>query len=719
MTTAERTSDTGQLPQGLKAGARLHRRPDGSPPPSKIGVVYQVSDERIPKGPSLNRVARLLKASEPTAEWLPPLERQAIRLLGCSLPYVCTVREVGRLPHGGLYLLEDSAPDCLHTRIRKDSGLPPTVARRIARQLLVGLSALHRAEIFHGDLRPANILLTSQEADADSWIADTATGGLRYWSRDIQSENACRYSRPPRDGHRPAEPTEADDLYALGLTLAEMLGGWDANPKHDADPAQQDASSEDGEPPTIQAEVGKRLKRIGNRDPVLRKVIERLLNEGQPITAAEAVELLDAEERRTFQRQRLVGWGVALVAAVVGICLLLSLLNQVVVAKSEVDQLQTDKTNLRGDHEKAGEKLKEKHVAEVKKLEAKHRVKVTTLNEEHQVLRTEIQRLKDIIAGLPQPGPSGTDSPPPPPTDKSEQSAKHIWAQAVDTELLFREQLEAFSNIVGQEKDANIKLYLSRWHMALQKLYGTAKGRFQRKSELNRRYAAAQAKPWKAESTKALTNYLQAIDIWRRWALDSQRTFQDLEGLAKSSNKEVPNDEIANILQGWLIDYERPEKGPRTYKLRLINGKAPAGSGIARVGDIQADEDGPIPPHVWKFPTTHAYPIGPGEVSIPFTWSPDTPITVRLEEDGYSYDADLINKTVRGPLALWRLHDKGFVAQGTARLEFEIKDCPGPPPSRPRKKPVPSKPTRKPVPAKPTRKPVPSNELGPIGDMLR
>ncbi|MDE6300465.1 MAG: serine/threonine protein kinase [Muribaculaceae bacterium] len=88
--------------------------------------------------------------------------------------------------------------------------------------LLEALEAVHRAGVVHRDIKPANIMI------------DTLTGNVKiidFGCADAPEQlllkepaGTPRYQRPEYTGER---PSPADDLYALGLTLAEMAGEVD------------------------------------------------------------------------------------------------------------------------------------------------------------------------------------------------------------------------------------------------------------------------------------------------------------------------------------------------------------------------------------------------------------------------------------------------------------------------------------------------------------
>jgi serine/threonine-protein kinase len=99
--------------------------------------------------------------------------------------------------------------------------LKPGVAISVLRDCLAGLAALHAAGIVHGDVKPANIMLTrtgsAKMIDIGSAIDLRRATQRRAWSPVYASPEVL-------DG---GDNTPQSDLASLGYVLVEMLAGRD------------------------------------------------------------------------------------------------------------------------------------------------------------------------------------------------------------------------------------------------------------------------------------------------------------------------------------------------------------------------------------------------------------------------------------------------------------------------------------------------------------
>ena len=100
------------------------------------------------------------------------------------------------------------------------------------KQILKGLKVLHRNGIIHSDIKPGNIFLkkngeNEQIKIGDFGMAMLKKGGVRLNSKDIKGFTPL-YSAPEQK-NRKGTYNEKIDIYACGLILYELIGGFETN----------------------------------------------------------------------------------------------------------------------------------------------------------------------------------------------------------------------------------------------------------------------------------------------------------------------------------------------------------------------------------------------------------------------------------------------------------------------------------------------------------
>jgi len=111
------------------------------------------------------------------------------------------------------------------------NGLPKDVTAAITRQLCQGLLYLHQHGVIHRDIKPDNILITGQGRVklCDFGIAVLATHNnlTSHITTRGSFVGTLRYAAPEMVNSQQSGP--ASDIYALGMTVLEMLG-WNPFP---------------------------------------------------------------------------------------------------------------------------------------------------------------------------------------------------------------------------------------------------------------------------------------------------------------------------------------------------------------------------------------------------------------------------------------------------------------------------------------------------------
>jgi serine/threonine protein kinase len=105
--------------------------------------------------------------------------------------------------------------------IERDGPLKLSVARLVLRQILEGLTALHRAGIQHRDLKPSNILIKS-ENPFEVVLTDFGSSALATMTLLTQVHTTLAYAAPET---LTGLYSRASDYWSLGIILIEILTG--------------------------------------------------------------------------------------------------------------------------------------------------------------------------------------------------------------------------------------------------------------------------------------------------------------------------------------------------------------------------------------------------------------------------------------------------------------------------------------------------------------
>ncbi len=254
-TRADGTLDPGALLQpGRVLGHYRIRRPIGE---GAFGQVLEAWDE------TLERPVALKVLREGARVDVEAALHEARSAGALNHPAICTIYAVERPEGVPLIAMELLSGESLDRRLAR--GIPDeTEARRIARDVADALAASHAAGVIHGDLKPANVMLTAegQSKLLDFGIAQRRgrtvappapprprTGATAQPTLLTIDETVAKARSVPRpDSHPPSSrgslrgtpaymapeqlsgsaSTEASDAYGFGLILYELATGKQA-----------------------------------------------------------------------------------------------------------------------------------------------------------------------------------------------------------------------------------------------------------------------------------------------------------------------------------------------------------------------------------------------------------------------------------------------------------------------------------------------------------
>jgi len=215
-----------------------------------LGPIYRVEREVRPVGACRMFVA-LEAASGPAllVKVLPGelslvldtalLERELLMLAErLSTPPLVPPRGSGR---AGAFVYHSRAfveGTTLRAWLARNGELPLRRAVDILRDVLTALAHAHAAHIAHGDLKPENVLLTEGHTlVADTGIVGAVERSLPRGAPGVAAGALCAATyvaperRAPGGKNGAAAATPADDMFAVGVLVHEMLTGRPPTPE--------------------------------------------------------------------------------------------------------------------------------------------------------------------------------------------------------------------------------------------------------------------------------------------------------------------------------------------------------------------------------------------------------------------------------------------------------------------------------------------------------
>jgi serine/threonine protein kinase len=117
--------------------------------------------------------------------------------------------------------------ETLAARLQRTASISIREGLAILKQMAAGLAAIHAAGIVHGDIKPNNIMLDGAGLDVrlcitDFGLARAYTGETSLSGNDLAG-GTPDYMAP--EVHRGLEPSQASDLFALGVVLHQVFTG--------------------------------------------------------------------------------------------------------------------------------------------------------------------------------------------------------------------------------------------------------------------------------------------------------------------------------------------------------------------------------------------------------------------------------------------------------------------------------------------------------------
>jgi len=188
-----------------------------------MGEVWLARDERLREPVALKFLPPEIRG-DPGA--LDDLRRETARSHHLSHPNIVRIHDLFEDPDGTAFIVMEyiDGPTLAAVRLEQSSGvLSWYYLRPLVAQLCAALEYAHGEKVIHRDLKPANLMVDSRGRLklADFGIAAVASDSMSRISVRHSTSGTLPYMSPQQvTGKR---PQAADDIYALGATIYELL----------------------------------------------------------------------------------------------------------------------------------------------------------------------------------------------------------------------------------------------------------------------------------------------------------------------------------------------------------------------------------------------------------------------------------------------------------------------------------------------------------------
>jgi len=190
-----------------------------------MGEVWLARDERLREPVALKFLPPEIRGD---AGALDDLRRETARSHHLSHPNIVRIHDLHEDPDGMAFIVMEyiDGPTLAALRLQQPSRVLSWIfLRPLVAQLCAALEYAHGEKVIHRDLKPANQMVDSRGRLklADFGIAAVASDSMSRVSVRYSTSGTLPYMSPQQvTGQR---PQAADDIYALGATLYELLTG--------------------------------------------------------------------------------------------------------------------------------------------------------------------------------------------------------------------------------------------------------------------------------------------------------------------------------------------------------------------------------------------------------------------------------------------------------------------------------------------------------------
>lgn len=199
-----------------------------------MGAVYEAEQIKLRKRVAIKVLQSNAKESEDGDSNLKRFLREARVASAIRHRNVVDIIDFGELADGATYyVMEFLQGRDLSSVLKHDGPMPWPRARKLLRQVLSALAAVHEQGIIHRDIKPANIVLLDEPDEwGNEWVKVLDFGVAKVQETDAESQaltgtsqllGTAAYMAP--EIARGELTDHRSDLYALGIVGYELLTG--------------------------------------------------------------------------------------------------------------------------------------------------------------------------------------------------------------------------------------------------------------------------------------------------------------------------------------------------------------------------------------------------------------------------------------------------------------------------------------------------------------
>ncbi|MBX2821697.1 MAG: protein kinase [Rhodothermaceae bacterium] len=184
-----------------------------------MGVVYKAHDAELQRDVALKFLPPIHSEDSRARE---RFTQEARAASGLDHPNVCTIHEIGRSDRGQIFIAMSYYQGHTLSAIVKKGPQPLEKAIDFSRQIASGLQAAHANNIVHRDIKPGNIIVTTNDVVKilDFGIAKMNDQKLTQTGATL---GTVGYMSPERVRGNDSGP--AGDIWALGVLMYQLLSG--------------------------------------------------------------------------------------------------------------------------------------------------------------------------------------------------------------------------------------------------------------------------------------------------------------------------------------------------------------------------------------------------------------------------------------------------------------------------------------------------------------